>query len=113
MPQMTLDELKKYNFEAKLGERKATFNLAWQDKEFRALVLGKLDDEDVGGTITVTVPILTNTKPLKNGELLLLQKEPVQKQSKKAVTTWKSEAMKRQNSSGATSSEPPAKKQAT
>ena len=76
-------------------------------------MLGKLNDTDVGGTITVTVPILTNTKPLKNGEILFLQKEPVPKQSKKPVTTWKSEASKRQNSSGATSSEPPAKKQAT
>ena len=111
MPQMTLDELKKYNFEAKLGERKATFNLAWQDKEFRALVLGKLDDEDVGGTITVTVPILTNTKPLKNGDLVFLEKEPVVKRKDPAVDTWRTELKKK--ISGATSSEPPAKKQAT
>ena len=109
---MTTEELRKYNSDLKLGERKAIFNVEWKYQEFRTLVIGKLNEDDVGAPITVTVPILTNTKPLKNGDLLVLQKEPVQAKPPTA-TTWKAQELKRERSSKATSSGPPAKKQAT
>ena len=109
---MTTEELRKYNSDLKLGERKAIFNVEWKYQEFRTLVIGKLNEDDVGAPITVTVPILTNTKPLKNGDLLVLQKEPA-KAKQPTATTWKVQELKRAKNPRETSSGPPAKKQAT
>ena len=75
-------------------------------------MIGKLNEDDVGAPITVTVPILTNTKPLKNGDLLVLQKEPARAKQPTA-TTWKVQELKRAKNPRETSSGPPAKKQAT
>ena len=69
------------------------FNCELREHSFMSMIVGSLGKEPVNGSVSVTVPIPTNTRDLKEGEFLLWEgdKKP---QAKKRPADWKSDAAK-------------------
>ena len=67
------------------------FNCELKDVAFMSLVVGSLGNETCNTSVEVTVPVLTNSRDLKKGEYLLMEKDQKAAASKRTAD-WKSDA---------------------
>ena len=88
---LTPDELSKKNFVEKC---KHAFNVTLKLKQFNVVTVGSLGDESIAETVSVTVPIMTNSVELAAGTELLMEstrKAPVC--HKRKSVTWKDDVV--------------------
>ena len=72
---------------------KAPFNMGCEDKEFAAVSVGALGTDSIATTFAVTVPIMTNTVEVKQGEELYLE-ATARKETKRKEGSWKTDVAK-------------------
>ena len=94
MPRMTDKELRTRNEEANAkGTPVATFNLEMNRLLFGVVTTGSLMSRKTNITRSVNVPIITNNRPIKQNEELIIQiSPPVRKEKEPTKETWKANA---------------------
>ena len=104
----TVQELHKKNW---LGSRgQSEFNMGLVDKEFSVVTVGSVKGASVAKTTFVTVPMLVNTKDVKQGTELIMEITPVEAGSKRKAASWKDDAKSQKKPGGAvtaTAQQPP------
>ena len=68
------------------------FNACLKEKQYNVVTVGDLRGHSVSMTVTVTVPVITNSADLAIGEVLLLEVAPKAAPPKRKDTSWKDEA---------------------
>jgi hypothetical protein len=68
------------------------FNACLKEKQYNVVTVGDLRGHSVSMTVTVTVPVITNSAELAIGEALLLEVASKAAPAKRKDTSWKDEA---------------------
>ena len=92
IPRMSEKELR-LRIEDTKGARGAKFNIVLERLQFGVVTSGCLMSKKTNITLSVFVPILTNSTPIKKGEELIMHVAPPPKKEKEPTTeTWKTSA---------------------
>lgn len=68
-----------------------TFNTETAEKDFNVVTVGQIGEDSISITLTVTVPMLTNSVALKKGDELFME-TTAKMAAKRKITTWKEES---------------------
>ena len=83
---LSADDLKKKNASRNHAQM---FNVALKEKQYNVVIVGDVRNQSVSMTMSVSVPMITNERPLVPGEELMLEVAPRAAPSKRKETSWK------------------------